>query len=199
MVAPRRFDHDQAAARVADGELVAAVAADYGVTPQAIYRLVTPGALEAEAAAQRRFRAGTCEVCGEYACNLKATGKRKNNPDGRVLCRVCRGKEMRERFRFDDSGRLLSVQCQAVDCANGERWQPPGNFAGHPRYRDIRPQGVHSICRACNTRMKRAWRTARQVPCTSCGAPTSPPGKEGRRTTDSQLCLTCARRTRAAA
>lgn len=157
----RKFDHDEAVRRVTAGESMREIAQDYGVSHGAIYlavkRLTDPGFAKAENARVKRSRTVVCEVCGGPACAL-IKAKLVSNPDGRVLCGRCRGVEKRERLRFDEDGKLIAVRCNMRDCANGERWQPPYEFPGGVTYRDVRANGIHSVCRACNTRMRRRSR-----------------------------------------
>lgn len=156
----RRFDHEEALARRAAGESVAELAAEYGVTTTAIYK-ITPEAKARDLRRHRewRWRDSSCEVCGKPAMRV-VQGKAVNNPDGRCLCRRCRADEKRERLRFDELGELGAVRCSNLDCANGQRWQQPENFPRGTRHREVREGGIHSQCRACGTRAKRLYRAA---------------------------------------
>lgn len=150
----RLFDHEEAMRRYQAGETPAALAREYGVSDVAVRRVVVPGVRERMYAANRRYWQATCAVCG---------GKVVSNPsrertDGRVLCRQCSNAERRERLRFNEHGILVAVRCSMLDCANGERWQPPANFPHGPRHHDVRPGGIHGQCRACNTRSRREYR-----------------------------------------
>jgi hypothetical protein len=155
----RKFDHEEAASRHAAGESVASLAAAYGVTKNAIYRVISPGWKERELAYNKRWRTGSCEECGGPAMRLIG-GKKKHNPDGRMLCARCRSDALRERLRFDELGNLAAVRCIHLDCANGERWQSPENFTRGMRHREIREGGIHQSCRACQTRAKQRYRAA---------------------------------------
>lgn len=192
----RRFDHFEAHQRWLAGERVADLATEYSVTPAALYRAfgaLTPEGRDRQNAYQRSWRTTVCEQCGGPAMRL-VTNKKPHNPDGRVLCQRCRGITRRGRFRYRPDGTLEAVRCNRVDCVNeGGRWQPPDRFPGGPRYRDVRPQGIHGACRACNTMLRRAHRQAQKVPCTNPGCTNlSLPGNNRR--TDSGLCAHCARR-----
>lgn len=154
----RRFDHDEARARHAGGEAVNALAREYGVTFNAVNFVVDPEARARNAKAVYEMNHVPCEECGEPSLRVTHAAKRDTNPDGRQLCAKCRGRVRRTRLRFDEAGNLTEVRCSNTDCANGERWQPPSNFPGGGRFRDVRPNGIHSICRACHTRTKRLWR-----------------------------------------
>lgn len=153
----RRFDHEEAAKRYAAGERVVDLAAEYGVSITAIYRVVTPGAKARDVESARRWRTGTCEECGGPAMRI-ISSKKEHNPDGRCLCQACRGRASREGVRLDAAGHVAAIQCQLLDCANGERWQPPENFGRGARYRDLREGGFHKNCRSCATALKRLYR-----------------------------------------
>jgi hypothetical protein len=152
---------DEAARRHEAGESVAALADEYDVTVTAVYqairRLNDPALKAAENATRKAARTTACETCGGPAMKLIGS-KLRHNRDGHVLCASCRNKTRRERFRFDETGALIAVRCSSVDCANGDRWQPPEHFAGHTNHRDIRPKGVHGLCRACNTVQRKRYR-----------------------------------------
>lgn len=191
MPVPRRFDYDAARARHAAGESAKDLAAEFGVTTSAIYRVTQPGRIEREVAYNRRWRTGRCEDCGGPAMRLVG-GKRGHNIDGRILCRACRGKDRCERLRFHHgTGRLLEVRCSSLDCANGERWQPPENFPAGVRFKDVRPGGIHNLCRACNTRARQQYREKRKIPCVRCGELCLPANERGARRNPTGLCRRC--------
>lgn len=159
MAAPRRFDHDEARRRYAAGERVSDLAREYGVTDKAIYLVVSDRCAASHERARANYyarRRVPCEACGKQCLDAAAiSSKRLHNPDGRSLCRRCRSDEKLERLRFDlATNALFAVRCSMVDCANGERWQSPDNFTRGVRHRDIREGGIHSVCRACQTRMR---------------------------------------------
>lgn len=189
----RRFDHEEAAVRRARGERVADLAAEYGVTERAVVlaiRRLNPEARARDNAYAKARRAGVCEVCGGPATRVAA--RKHDNPDGRCLCHRCRSNERRERLAFDETGRLTSVRCGSLDCANGERWQPPDHFTRGNRHREVREGGIHEQCRACQTRVRQRYREARKVPCDTCGKPCLPPNEKGRRgRADRACCRDC--------
>ena len=194
----RKFDHDEAAARHAAGETLAALASEYGVTPQGVERAIAhldPTKWAASLEYSRQWRTGTCEVCNGPAMRLVGTQRIEKNPDGRTLCAKCRGIEKRERLRFDNAGVLRSVRCSALDCANGERWQPPENFGRGTKFRDVRDGGFHTHCRACLTRDRQNYRNRHKVPCATCGAPALPPSEKRTNGAPFPRCLTCYRAT----
>lgn len=186
----RKFDHDEARARHAAGETIGDLAREYGVDYHAVWQVVTPGAQAAVLANNKRWRTTTCDICGGPAMRNIA-GKKEHNPDGRVLCLRCRANEKRERLLFNDAGELVAVRCSNLDCANGERWQPPDRFTRGHRHREVREGGIHTQCRACQTRSRQRWRERRKVPCVNCGKPRL--GDETRRRRDTGLCLACYR------
>lgn len=166
----RRFDYDEARRRVAAGESLRALAAEYGVTTNAIRYATIPGLPARMSAANKQWRTVTCEICGGPAMKLTG-GKLAHNVDGRVLCASCRSIEKRDSIIFSDTGKVLAIRCTMIKCANGERWQPPNHFPHGKRYPDLRDGGFHGLCRACNTAARRAYRDARKVPCShGCGA-----------------------------
>jgi hypothetical protein len=185
----RRFDHEEAAEWHRAGMSIRDLADHYGVTYEAVRVVVTAGEKRRSVERQKRWRTITCEHCGGPAMKLTG-GKKVHNPDGRILCGRCRSDVLRERLRFDELGNLAAVRCSSLDCAHGSRWQAPENFSRGQRHREVRKGGIHGQCRDCQTRARRLYRRSRMVPCEGCGQPTSPRGKEGRRT-DTQLCNRC--------
>lgn len=190
----RRFDHEEARRLRSEGATIRELADRYGVTQAAIHRATTPGAMERDLEAGRRHRASTCEECGGYAMKITG-GKAQHNVDGRILCVTCRGRNRRERYRFDADGALIAVRCTSLDCANGERWQPPQNFPKGRPAQDLRDGGIHNCCRSCQTRMRQAFRERRKIPCVQCGKPRLPAGEKGPRQQDTGLCLACYRKS----
>ena len=153
----RRFDHEEALRRYEAGERVADLAAEYGVSISAVYRVLTPGAKAREVVRNREWRTGNCDVCGGPAMRLIGS-KLLSNPDGCCLCVRCRADARRERLLFNEHGTLISVRCTNEECANGERWQPPKNFTRGIRHREVREGGIHGLCRSCQTAAKRRYR-----------------------------------------
>jgi hypothetical protein len=182
----RRFDHDEARARHTAGEKILALAIEYGVSETAVSRALDPRRRERDNEATRRWRTGTCEDCGGPAMRLVGA-KLKHNPDGRTLCLACRSKDRRTAVLVFDNGVV------AVKCLTCKDWLAPARFPKGTRYRDLRPGGFHNSCRTCQTALRRAYREARKIPCTKCGAPRNPhtPGN-GSRGEDSGMCHPCA-------
>ncbi|MFL5864688.1 MAG: hypothetical protein ACJ780_28660 [Solirubrobacteraceae bacterium] len=156
----RKFDWDEARARHEAGESYPALARAYGVSVNAMMRACDPRHKQRIDARRDDYQSnGVCDVCGKTGIT-SAAHRRQTNPaaDGRVLCAACRSLAKRTRFRYDDQGVLVAICCSILDCAHGERWQPPENFPGGVRYRDVRPKGIHNLCRDCNTRTRRKYR-----------------------------------------
>lgn len=160
----RRFDHDEARLRYQDGESVAAMAREFGVTESAIWQVVSESTRRCSQRATAAYLARNrvpCDNCGKPGVLLPHIGGKKGRGDGRALCHRCRSDEKIERLRFDlETAELVAVRCVSLDCANGERWQPPENFTNGTRFRWLREGGIHSHCRACQTRARREYRRA---------------------------------------
>ena len=176
----RRFDYEDARRRYAAGERVADLAAEYGVTTTAVYHALTPERHNQRLAANKRRRTGVCEVCGGPAMRFIGA-KLARNPDGRLVCQVCRSRLRRERLRYDDAGALIAVRCSHLDCAAGDQWQPPTNFGPGPRFRDVRDGGIKDHCRACDTRQRQEYRARHRKPCEGgCGTMVEGKGRPNR-------------------
>jgi hypothetical protein len=163
----RKFDHEEAARRIAAGETRAALAREYGVSASAITLAVdrlAPAVREEQNEQQRRSRTTTCDVCGGPAMKLVGS-KLAHNHDGRNLCGTCRPKERRENVRVSAGGTVTAVRCQTC-----REWCPPSAFQRGWRYRDLREGGFHNQCRACGTVARRAYRNRNKVSCEGgCG------------------------------
>ncbi len=187
----RRFDHEEATARYAAGETVKELAASYGVTPNAVYRAITPGYKEREQATAKRWRTGLCERCGGPAMRLIA-GKKEHNPDGRVLCLRCRGRERRKRLRVDPS-----TNTYKLECGRCKHWKTVAEFGERVRKALANGEAPKYVCTACATTARQTYRNRHRVPCDRCGKPCLPPSEKGSRCvrTDRNMCLSCYRET----
>lgn len=159
----RKFDWEEAKRLYADGWRISALAERYGVSFNAVGRVVDERYKKTERSARKAYHERhrtQCEICGDSVLARTHAAKRKVGPyiDGRELCIRCRADERTERLRFNDVRVLVAVRCSNLDCANGERWQPPSNFTRGHRFRHIREGGIHSQCRACQTRARRKYR-----------------------------------------
>ncbi len=135
----RKFDWDEARARHAAGQSIAALADEYAVTWNAVHKAITPGAYEQELAHKRKFAlTGRCDDCGgpmnrlsRYSgttrCKPCADNARANVRDGRVYCPAC------------------------------ATWKPLDHFSPSAQRK---ARGVHGECRACDTARRKAWRQA---------------------------------------
>ena len=167
----RKFDHDEARRRRAEGKTYRELAAEFGVSETAVLRVCNPAAEAKMVISTRRSLMVPCEVCGSECVRATAAMKARHSPDGRSLCARCRGREKRQRLLFDDAGTLIAVRCSMRECANGERWQTPDHFPKGEYFSDVRPGGIHGICRSCNRAMRRKYRDRNKVPCShGCGA-----------------------------
>lgn len=171
----RRFDHEEARARWLAGESQSALAEEYGVTARAVQQACHPEQREHRNERHREAAHVPCDVCGATAWN--AARRPRPREDGRTLCRVCAGHERRTRVRFDEDWNVAAIRC--VTC---EQWQPLENFNKGTNLRDLREGGVHTECKACNTRRRTAYRASRKVPCEDCGTPVEGKGRPNSRT-----------------
>lgn len=151
----RKFDHDEARCRWKAGESVTGLAREFGVSVKAIYRVVDPEVGRLMRERVTRKYAAVCENCGGPCISIRHPAKRRSSPDGRDLCIRCRSDEKIERLRFDPvTNELVAVRCNMLDCANGDRWQPPDRFPRGSQFKDLREGGIHGVCRSCGTRMR---------------------------------------------
>jgi hypothetical protein len=177
----RLFDHDEALARLNNGESGRALAAKYGVSLNAVYRLRDK---EADLERQRRWRAGTCEMCGGSAMRVVA-GKREHNPDGRCLCIKCRGL-VRRRRPSAANGYLV------FECGSCHERKPLSDFPRRVRTRVLSELPLlTSTCRACETRKRQDYRERHKVPCEFCGKPCLPPNEKGQAGSAMAQCAPC--------
>jgi hypothetical protein len=194
----RRFDHEEAARRRANGERLTDLAREYGVSKSAVaqaIRNLTPEGREAYRESHRAYqRSGVCEVCGGTATVMS---QKPTSPDGRNLCARCRRREERTSVRLDDDGNAVWVRCTTC-----REWRVPADFTRGQRYPDLREGGFHNQCRPCNTVLRRSYRQRNRVPCEDCGTPVEGKGRANTRGPADRpyLCRPCAmRRLRAAA
>lgn len=158
----RKFDHDDALRRYADGASVNGLATEYGVSWAAVARVVIPGKRVRMDAATRAHWLRVCEDCRGPAVHNDSGHTAK---DGRILCRACRGLASRTRFETTPGGVVVAATC--FEC---KRVLPLDEFSNGPKYHDVRRGGVHSNCRECATTLRQAYRIARKVPCShGCG------------------------------
>lgn len=175
----RRFDYEEARLRRANGELVSALAAEYGVTAAAIYRATTPGLPQRQVAYHREWRKTVCTVCGSPAQKAAFRG------DG-PRCKPCA-----------DDARATSVREGELQCVTCRQWKLDREFAFSAAARDRR-RGRHQCCRACATALRREYRERKKIPCVACGKPRLPASEIGRGR-DTGLCLSCYRARKVAA
>lgn len=195
MPPPRRFDHDAARALLAAGFYQKDVAAMLGVSGHSIWRIASEkNRINTSERAKTRWR-GTCSKCGGPCVSETHPAKRKRPTPPRALCQKCLGISRRQRFRFDELGQVAAVKCETC-----KEFKHPEAFGAGIKFRDVRPQGFHSCCRACLTKLRQDYRERHKVPCDRCGNPRLPAGeKGGRAKKDSGLCKACYQESRRAA
>jgi len=130
----RRFDWEQARARYQAGETMTAIAASYGVTREAVRRVVDAAYYARERARlAARQKTGQCVDCGRP---IKPRSTR---------CLVCSGVARRTTVRPDT---LLCSMCGA--------WKPDSAFshdAGNPARRNRR-----WLCKTCDAQVRSRYR-----------------------------------------
>ena len=185
---PRAFNHDQARALYGQGISMRRLAVHFGVSDAAVLRVVNPDVRERMSrAANAKIMSGTCDHCGGPTVLDRY---RNGDPgDGKLLCKTCRGRERRTRYRLDELGQLAAVHCSACDT-----WQPPEEFGPSAVAKWLAGERPRSECRTCQTASRTAYRNRRRVPCTRCGKPRTHPdelGNERRKKRDTGLCEDC--------
>jgi predicted transcriptional regulator len=174
----RKFDWAEAKRLSVGGWTQKEIAAHFGVTQTAVSLALNPLSRHRAALNSAAYQSGgKCEDCGVPCTRYsKRSGKRQR-------CRKCWNK-----------AQATSVRDEELRCVRCRRWLPDRCF---PRDRvESARRGLHSVCRDCQTVIKREYREARKVPCEDCGTLVDPP-KWGRRGPDAPpLCLPCWHRRR---
>lgn len=157
----RKFDWDAARARHAAGESIAALAAEFGVTKQAIRFAVITGELDRQRAYSRAWQTrGRCDDCGGPMNNLsRSNGSRR--------CLSCAAK-----------ARTTSVRAHELLCQSCKKWKPDADFPRSRHKRVVYRRSRHRYCRACCTVARREYRDRNKVPCVGCGKPALPPNEK---------------------
>lgn len=166
----RKFDHDEAIVRYAAGESPGSLAREYGVSEQAVRRVVVPGVRnQMDVRSRAWIMSGVCQDCGK-------TGIARQSP----RCKDCA-----------ELARAPSVRADELLCSKCRRWLPDDRFHKQKGKRPAR-RGRKHYCKDCDHASRRDYRDRHKVPCSNCGQPTSPAGdKTSRRSDGSQLCLPC--------
>lgn len=168
----RMFDWDEARRLRAEGLSCRAIAARLGVTTSAVYRVVTPGQIEAQAANARRYAStGVCDDCG-------GPMNRVSRSHGSRRCAECAA-----------VARTTSARPEALRCVTCREWKPDSDFPLGGR--KIGRRGRHLQCRGCQTIARRAYRDRHKQPCVGCGKPALPPREKGPRGSGVARCLDC--------
>lgn len=136
----RKFDHDEARARYANGESVRALALEYGVVYNAVRLVVVPGAREQQAKSYAAWvRKGRCDDCG-------GPMSQHSRSLGSTRCKECA-----------DRVRATSVSDDALRCITCSEWKQDTEFPRNAAGRKLR-RGRASQCRSCQTLAKRDYR-----------------------------------------
>ena len=141
----RRFDWDRARERREAGEPVTQIAASYGVTVDAIYRVTSPGLLERnravarEHSAQRNTGAANCSDCGTPISRITAVY-------GKGRCHPC-------------SREVTTVRETELYCPGCKQWHPDAAFPPASRSKpEPRRRGRRRYCRTCSNEQRRSYR-----------------------------------------
>jgi len=130
----RRFDWEQARARYQAGEAMTAIAASYGVTREAVRRVVDAAYYAREQARlAARQKTGRCVDCGREI-NLRST-----------RCRHCAG-----------IARRTTVRPNTLYCSACDQWKPDSAFYHDARNPARRYHGW--MCKTCNNQARRRYR-----------------------------------------
>ncbi len=133
----RKFDHDEAKRRKEAGESVASLAREYGVTPHAVWMVVSPKSKADNLRAQAKLRAkGRCERCGGWK-------------HGATAAKVCQ--------RCAADLKITTVTETTLQCIRCKEFKPDAEFPFNRAESAIR-RGRHGECRACNTIARREHR-----------------------------------------
>src|SRR5688500_3221363 len=131
----RKFDWDEARRLYDAGWNKTAMARHFGVSWHSVHRALDPLARAKAAAISRAWqRGGVCPGCGKRATR---TGPKQH------LCVACAAKGK------------AKVKDGSAYCPTCDVWKPLAEFS----FSNTRPtRGVHTECRDCSTRRRKAWR-----------------------------------------
>jgi hypothetical protein len=166
----RKFDHEQAQIRHAAGETVTALAREYGVSFQAVKRVVDLRTRARMAEQTRRYlMSGVCVDCGKEGVSIH--GPR---------CRACASQL-----------KANSVRADTLRCTTCRRWLPDSDFPRRGANKARRQR--HKQCRECNTVARRAYREKHKAACEGgCGRMVEGGGRAHRGNPDRPyLCRQC--------
>lgn len=174
----RKFDHEDAIRRFREGETVAAIAEDVGVSYTAVKRVVDPRT-RAQMNLAILARTRRCVDCGApksvagercVACSGRVRRAQHWNKDGLLRCRRCSSYKHPREFSYDADNTTRDY------------------------YSDY--------CRPCASQARQDYRERRKIPCLRCGAPCLPASEKlrpDRPSRDTGLCLECFRASHARA
>lgn len=136
----RKFDWDEARELFAAGVGRPEIAARFGVTYEAIYRITAPGALERQRAYNREWQTrGVCADCGGRM-------NRSAQSAGSTRCKPCANLALATTVR--------PTELQRCSC---REWKPDDAFPNN-RSEGAARRGRHSQCRRCQTIARREHR-----------------------------------------
>ena len=126
---PRSFDHEECLRRYEAGWTVRELATAFDVAEPSIRAVTHPATLAYRQRYYEEHFASVCSNCGERCVSRHHPAKRSRAHSERELCFQCANLERTERLRNATDGTLVEVRCNNLDCANGERWQAPGDVS----------------------------------------------------------------------
>jgi hypothetical protein len=140
----RRVDHDAIRAQRAAGATYAEVARTHGISDTWAKAICEPEFAADLAERQQQWAHVPCE----NGCGRKAWKTARRTKDGRTLCVTCRSRDNQTRFVRDAEGAVVSVRCRGC-----HEWNAPDEFT-----RGDGSENIHSDCRTCQTKARKAWR-----------------------------------------
>jgi helix-turn-helix resolvase-like protein len=144
MPQPRKFDHDEAIRRYANGETGVALAEEYGVSTAAVYRVVNPeirAYMDKDAVERNRRKREPCRGgCGRLVWRHGRVGRARSG-----YCPTCNGIQRAE-----------SVRPTTLRCSHCREWKRDDAF---PRRATANARrGRSHECRVCQTITRRERR-----------------------------------------
>lgn len=170
----RKFDHNQAQADYQAGESLLSIARRFGVTYNAVYRVVDPERrIRMDATVKKWIMSGVCQDCGEKGISRYAP-----------RCKNC-----------SSHLRITSVRAGTLSCSTCQLWLPDTDFGLSTNFshrRNRRP-----ICRKCESAKRRAYRERNKVLCQGgCGKLVEGKGRTWKNNPDRPyLCLSCSQKS----
>lgn len=139
MSPPRKFSWDEATKLRKSGLTLKAISKRLGVSYSAVWFALNPEARAKSSARTVEWqRQGICPDCGATATRFRG-GKQ-------CRCRACGIRAM-----------ATSAREAELHCSNCDEWKPDEEFP-HNRGETVSRRGRHSLCRQCNTIVRRSYR-----------------------------------------